>query len=74
MKTVLLVDDTPANLGVLIEVLRSAGYRLLVAEDGERALHQMRHAQADIVLLDVMMPGIDGFTTCRRLKADPRWR
>lgn len=74
MKTVLLVDDTPANLGVLIDVLRSARYRLLVAEDGERALHQMRHAPADIVLLDVMMPGIDGFETCRRLKAEPAWR
>ena len=73
MKTVLLVDDTPANLGVLIDVLRTAGYRLLVAEDGARALHQLQHAPADIILLDVMMPGIDGFTTCRRLKADPRW-
>lgn len=73
MKTVLLVDDNPANLGVLLDVLRTAGYRLLVAEDGERALHQMKNARADIVLLDVMMPGIDGFETCRRLKAEPAW-
>lgn len=73
MNTVLLVDDNPANLGVLIEVLRTAGYRLLVAEDGERALHQMKRAEPDIVLLDVMMPGIDGFETCRRIKAEPRW-
>ena len=73
MKTVLLVDDNPANLGVLIDVLRGAGYRLLVAEDGERALHQMKNVRADIVLLDVTMPGIDGFETCRRLKAEPAW-
>ena len=71
MKTILLVDDNPANLGVLIELLRGAGYALRVAESGERALVQLRHAPADIVLLDVMMPGIDGLETCRRLKADP---
>jgi DNA-binding response OmpR family regulator/DNA-binding CsgD family transcriptional regulator len=73
MKTILLVDDTPANLGVLIELLRNSGYQLRVAESGERALVQLRHAPADIVLLDVMMPGIDGLETCRRLKADPAW-
>jgi DNA-binding response OmpR family regulator/DNA-binding CsgD family transcriptional regulator len=72
-KTVLLVDDNPANLGVLIDVLGKAGYRPLVAEDGERALHQMTHVQPDIVLLDVGMPGIDGFETCRRMKAQPGW-
>jgi DNA-binding NarL/FixJ family response regulator len=73
MKTILLVDDNPANLGVLIELLRNSGYQLRVAESGERALVQLRHTPADIVLLDVMMPGIDGLETCRRLKADPAW-
>ncbi len=73
MKTILLVDDNPANLGVLIELLRNSGYQLRVAESGERALRQLRHTGADIVLLDVMMPGIDGLETCRRLKADPAW-
>lgn len=73
MKTILLVDDNPANLGVLIDLLRTSGYQLRVAESGERALVQLRHTPADIVLLDVMMPGIDGLETCRRLKADPAW-
>ncbi|HWL15167.1 MAG TPA: response regulator transcription factor [Opitutus sp.] len=73
MKTILLVDDNPANLGVLIELLRNSGYQLRVAESGERALVQLRHTPVDIVLLDVMMPGIDGLETCRRLKADPAW-
>jgi Response regulator containing a CheY-like receiver domain and a GGDEF domain len=67
-ETVLIVDDTPANLGVLVETLGAAGYRLMVAEDGEEALAQTEQTRPDLVLLDVMMPGIDGFETCRRLK------
>jgi two-component system sensor histidine kinase/response regulator len=68
-ETILIVDDTPANLGVLVETLGAAGYRLMVAEDGEEALAQTGQTQPDLILLDVMMPGIDGFETCRRLKA-----
>ncbi|MGH7943856.1 MAG: hybrid sensor histidine kinase/response regulator [Opitutaceae bacterium] len=68
-ETILIVDDTPANLGVLVETLGAAGYRLMVAEDGEEALAQTVQTQPDLILLDVMMPGIDGFETCRRLKA-----
>jgi two-component system, sensor histidine kinase and response regulator len=68
-QTILIVDDTPANLGVLVETLGAAGYRLMVAEDGEEALAQTVQTQPDLILLDVMMPGIDGFETCRRLKA-----
>jgi two-component system sensor histidine kinase/response regulator len=67
-ETILIVDDTPANLGVLVETLGTAGYNLMVAEDGEEALAQTEQTQPDLVLLDVMMPGIDGFETCRRLK------
>ncbi|HYC70150.1 MAG TPA: response regulator transcription factor [Opitutaceae bacterium] len=74
MKTVLLVDDVPANLGVLLDVLSAAGYAVRVAESGERALTQMREARPDLILVDVMMPGLDGLETCRRLKADPAWR
>ncbi len=73
-QTVLIVDDTPANLGVLVEYLTAAGYRTLIAEDGEDALEQVGHALPDIILLDVMMPGLDGFETCRRLKADEATR
>lgn len=68
-ETILIVDDTPANLGILVETLGSAGYRLMVAEDGEEALAQTAKTQPDLILLDVMMPGIDGFETCRRLRA-----
>jgi two-component system, sensor histidine kinase and response regulator len=68
-ETILIVDDTPANLGVLVETLGSAGYQLMVAEDGEEALAQTAQTQPDLVLLDVMMPGLDGFETCRRLRA-----
>ena len=68
-ETILIVDDTPANLGVLVETLGATGYQLMVAEDGEEALAQTAQTQPDLILLDVMMPGIDGFETCRRLKA-----
>ena len=68
-ETILIVDDTPANLGVLVETLGAAGYQLRVAEDGEEALAQTEQTRPDLILLDVMMPGIDGFETCRRLKA-----
>jgi two-component system, sensor histidine kinase and response regulator len=68
-ETILIVDDTPANLGVLVETLGASGYQLMVAEDGEEALAQTAQTQPDLILLDVMMPGIDGFETCRRLKA-----
>src|SRR3954470_16422343 len=73
-ETILIVDDTPANLGVLVETLGDAGYQLMVAEDGEEALAQTAQTQPDLILLDVMMPGIDGFETCRRLKARPATR
>ncbi len=69
--TVLVVDDNPDNLNVLIECLNMANLKTLVALDGESALRQIPHAPPDLILLDVMMPGIDGFETCRRLKADP---
>ena len=68
-ETILIVDDTPANLGVLVETLGAAGYALMVAEDGEEALAQSARTAPDLILLDVMMPGLDGFETCRRFKA-----
>ncbi len=72
--TLLLVDDLPANLGMLLEFLGEAGYRVLVATSGERALEQLAHLQPDLILLDLNMPGLDGHETCRRLKADACWR
>ena len=66
--TILIVDDTPTNLEVLQGMLSDAGYELLNAIDGESAIKQATYASPDLILLDVMMPGIDGFETCRRLK------
>jgi DNA-binding response OmpR family regulator/DNA-binding CsgD family transcriptional regulator len=68
--TVLIVDDTPGNLALLSDMLSEAGYRVLVATDGISAIEQIQYVKPDIILLDVMMPGIDGFETCKRLKAD----
>jgi DNA-binding NtrC family response regulator len=71
---ILVVDDTPANVGVLLELLGREGFKVLVARDGESALEQVQYATPDLVLLDVVMPGLDGFETCRRLKANPATR
>jgi two-component system NtrC family sensor kinase len=68
---ILVVDDTPANLEVVAEALGDAGFEVAIATDGERAIKQATISQPDLILLDVMMPGIDGFETCRRLKAAP---
>lgn len=67
--TILIVDDTPSNLSVLFDYLNESGFKVLVAEDGETALEQVQHVHPDLILLDVMMEGIDGYETCRRLKA-----
>jgi signal transduction histidine kinase len=69
---ILLVDDNPTNLKVLSDALRNQGWTTLVATDGESAIEQVEYALPSLILLDVMMPGIDGFETCRRLKADPK--
>ena len=66
----LLVDDEPTNLQVLRHVLQ-ADYRLLYATDGARALQVAREQQPQLILLDIMMPGMDGYAVCRALKADP---
>ncbi|QLF93091.1 response regulator transcription factor [Pseudomonas sp. ABC1] len=67
---VLIVDDVPDNLALLSSALEQAGYMVLVALDGQSALERMRRLKPDIVLLDGMMPGLDGFATCRQLKAE----
>jgi signal transduction histidine kinase len=68
---ILVVDDTPANLEVTSEALTDAGFEVAIAPDGERAIKQAERSLPSLILLDVMMPGIDGFETCRRLKASP---
>ena len=69
-ESILLVDDQPANLQVLMHTLERFGCKLLVAKNGEAALAIARKVHPDLILLDIMMPGIDGFEVCRRLKAD----
>lgn len=68
---IVIVDDKPTNLGVLFDFLTDSGFKVLVAQDGESAIQKVEYAHPDLILLDVMMPGIDGFETCRRLKANP---
>src|SRR5258707_3634352 len=70
--TILIVDDNPANLEVIGEYLLNAGLRIMTTRTGETGLKLARQDQPDLILLDVMLPGIDGFETCRRLKADER--
>ncbi len=65
---ILTVDDDPNNLAVVRDSLAECNYTILVAEDGESALKRANYAQPDLILLDIMMPGIDGYETCRRLK------
>ena len=66
--TILIVDDTPSNISLLLDYLGQQGFEVLVARDGESAIEQAQFAIPDLILLDVMMPGIDGFETCCRLK------
>lgn len=69
--TILVVDDTPTNLQVLFDVLSERNYRVAIAKNGETALQRLQSFQPNLILLDVMMPGIDGFETCQQIKANP---
>jgi signal transduction histidine kinase len=73
-EVILIVDDVPANLDVISEALSDAGYEVAIATSGERALKRVQINPPDLILLDVMMPGIDGFETCRQFKADAQTR
>ena len=71
--TVLVVDDTPDSLRFLTDTLEGAGMTVLIATDGHAALDLLDHITPDIVLMDAVMPGLDGFATTRAIKADPRF-
>ncbi len=71
---ILVVDDTPANLSLLLDALGEAGHEVLVAEGGRSALTLLEHTTPDLVLMDLMMPGLDGIATCVRLKERPECR
>jgi DNA-binding response OmpR family regulator len=65
---ILLIDDSPVDLRLMVEFLRGRGFVVLIAQDGEQGLARARDQAPDLILLDVRMPGMDGFTICRRLK------
>jgi adenylate cyclase len=71
---ILVVDDTPANLQALAGILKEKGYQISVATNGKQALDVLARVRPDLILLDVMMPEMDGFETCRRLKESESWR
>ncbi|UCD32095.1 MAG: response regulator, partial [Desulfobacterales bacterium] len=70
-ESILMVDDNPTNLQVLFQTLESMECRMLVAKDGQTALTIADKKLPDLILLDIMMPGMDGYEVCRRLKSQP---
>jgi CheY-like chemotaxis protein len=71
--SILLVDDRPGNLKVLLDLLKEQHFHVYIADSGERAVSTLENIEPDLILLDVMMPGMNGFETCRRIKSDERW-
>lgn len=71
---ILIVEDTPANIQTLSAILKEHGYQISVATNGRQALQVIEKVRPDLVLMDVMMPEMDGYETCRQIKASPRWR
>jgi DNA-binding response OmpR family regulator len=73
MNTILIADDEP-NIVISLEyLLQREGYRVLVARDGQEALDKLRATPPDLVLLDVMLPGVSGFEVCQKIRENPAW-
>jgi adenylate cyclase len=70
---ILIVDDTPHNVKMLADLLSAKGYAIVTAASGQEGLDRVEADQPDLVLLDVMMPGMDGYEVCRRIRADPKY-
>ncbi|WRH68393.1 MAG: response regulator [Planktothrix sp. GU0601_MAG3] len=70
--SILIVDDNLTNVKLLLDILNQSGFRVSIAKSGENALIKLQETLPDLILLDVMMPGIDGFETCRQLKDNPK--
>jgi len=70
--TILVIDDNKMNIGILINTLKLDGFKTVTARSGAMGIRRAEFSEPDLILLDVMMPGIDGFETCRRLRADDR--
>src|SRR5688572_12078839 len=71
---ILVVDDEPKNIQVVGPLFLKQGHEIIAAGSGEEALVKLRTARPDLILLDVMMPGMSGFELCRKLKADGEWK
>ena len=71
---ILVVEDTPANIQTLSAILKEEGYQISIATNGRQALEALERVRPDLILLDIMMPEMDGFETCRRIKASEAWR
>jgi DNA-binding response OmpR family regulator len=69
---ILVIDDNPTNLGLITRHLEERSFEVMIARDGEDGIAKASHGLPDLILLDVMMPGIDGFETCSKLKSDPK--
>jgi len=68
--SVLIIDDQPENLAVISEYLSDSGLTILISQTGESGVERAAYSKPDLILLDILMPGIDGFETCRRLKSN----
>jgi phosphoserine phosphatase RsbU/P len=74
LENILIVDDNPANLRLLSEILTGRGFKLRAVTGGQRALTSVDLYPPDLILLDIRMPDMDGYTTCQHLKANPKWQ
>ncbi|GBF81795.1 response regulator transcription factor [Aphanothece sacrum] len=72
MRAVLLVEDSPAQQAMISRILKKNGWRVIVANDGFEALESLQKGSPDLIVLDIVMPGINGYEVCRRLKSDPK--
>ena len=73
-KTILIIDDAPTLRAVMSAELKQKGYKTIIVSNGEQGIDMAKECKPDLILLDIMMPGIDGFETCRRLKRDDMTR
>jgi len=70
--TILVVDDIPENIKIITHMLKKIGYTIIIAQNGYEALEKLQATLIDLVLLDISMPGMDGYEVCERIKQDPR--